>query len=85
MRYRFRRFAFGFPLGPFGFGLYFGARRWFGPPFRPYRREDYRRWLEEYQRDLQDYRQSLQEELQEVEAELREVAEELQRLGREPS
>ncbi|MFN3973676.1 MAG: hypothetical protein ACK4K2_00120 [Dehalococcoidia bacterium] len=79
MRYRFRRFWFGFPFGPFGFGLYFGARRGFGP----YRREDYRRWLEEYRRDLQGYRQSLQEEVQEVEAELKEVEEELSRLGRE--
>lgn len=79
MRYRFRRWRFGFPLGPFGFGFYFGTRQW----FRPYRREDYRRWLEEYRRDLQDYRQDLQEEMQEVEAELKEVEEELARLQRE--
>lgn len=79
MPYRFRRFAFAFPFGPIGFGFYFGGRRWFGP----FRRGEYRQWLEEYRKDLQDYRQSLQEELREVEEELREVEAELGRLGRE--
>ncbi|GBD10594.1 hypothetical protein HRbin23_00238 [bacterium HR23] len=83
MRYRFRRYAFGFPLGPFGVGVYFGTRRWFGPPFGPYRREEYRRWLEGYRKELQDYRQDLQEELREVEQELKEVEEELGRLEKE--
>lgn len=78
MDYRFRRFVF--PFGPIGFGFFFGTRRWFGPPFHPYRREEYRRWLEEYLHDLREYQRGLRQEVEEVEREIREVEEEIARL-----